>query len=120
MVFAVLTAVPISAQAVSPEAGASALEEVIVTAQKREQNPQSVPVAVTVLTAAMIEQRGIQAFTDLPRAVPALTIKTGRNLQTSSISVRGIGTFSTSVGIEPSVSVVVDDVAGGQQAQAGG
>ncbi len=96
----------------------SGLEEIVVTAQKREENLQSVPVTVTALSSAMLERQGIAAFTDLPRVVPALTIKAARNFPTSSISLRGIGTFAFSIGIEPSVSVVVDDVAVALQSQA--
>jgi len=98
--------------------GSSALEEVVVTAQKRAEELSAVPMPVTALTATMIEREDLGALVDLVRAVPALTIKAARNLQSSSVSLRGVGTFAFSVGLEPSVAVIVDDVAVTQQAQA--
>jgi len=114
---AVLTAPAAPAWADSGS-GSAALEEVVVTAQKRAEELSAVPMPVTALTATMIEREDLGAFVDLVRAVPALTIKTARNLQSSSVSLRGVGTFAFSVGLEPSVAVIVDDVAVTQQAQA--
>lgn len=104
------------AQDAAPQAGA--LEEIVVTAQKREQNLQDVPVAVSAIGSEQIEARGIVAVTDVARVSPSLTITENTNATGSSINLRGIGTFSFSIGIEPSVAIVVDDVALLQQAQA--
>ncbi|MHA6718849.1 TonB-dependent receptor [Sphingomonas sp. RS6] len=95
-----------------------ALQEIIVTAQKREQNLQDVPVAVSAIGADQLEARGVTTVTDVARVAPSLTITENTNATGNSINLRGIGTFSFSIGIEPSVAVVVDDVALLQQAQA--
>lgn len=95
-----------------------ALEEIVVTAQRREQRLQDVPVAVTALSAEQIEARGIANVNDITRAAPSLTITENSNATGSSINLRGIGTFAYSISIEPSVAVVIDDVALLQQAQA--
>jgi iron complex outermembrane receptor protein len=106
-----------TSEAAGPQDNGS-LEEIVVTAQKREQSLQSVPVAVTAITADQLEARGVVAVTDVARVSPSLTITENTNATGNSINLRGIGTFSFSIGIEPSVAIVVDDVALLQQAQA--
>lgn len=96
----------------------AALEEVIVTAQKREQSAQDVPVALTAVGAEAIESMGIQEFSDVTRISPSLTMTSGNNKQQTSISIRGIGTNVFSIGVEPSVSVVIDNVSQVQPGQA--
>lgn len=91
---------------------------IIVTAQKREQDILDVPVAVTALSAETLENTGVTEFSDLTRVAPSLTVTEGSNTNNSTVNLRGIGTYAFSIGVEPSVSVVVDDVAVVQQAQA--
>ena len=95
-----------------------ALEDIVVTAQKREQNLQDVPVAVTAITADTLVNRNVATISDLPRLAPSLTVTTGALPTNNSINLRGIGTVAFSTAIEPSVAVIVDDVALLQQAQA--
>jgi iron complex outermembrane recepter protein len=94
------------------------LEEIVVTAQKREQNLQNVPVAVTAITADTLINRNVSTISDIPRLAPSLTITQGNVPTNNSINLRGIGTVAFSTGIEPSVAVIVDDVPLLQQAQA--
>lgn len=101
----------------SPEA-AGGLEEIVVTAQRREQRLQDVPVAVTALTAEALANRGITQIADITRAIPSLTITQAQSANNTSINIRGIGTSAFSIGAEPAVAVVVDDVALLQQGQA--
>jgi iron complex outermembrane receptor protein len=96
----------------------SGLEEIVVTAQKREENLQNVPVAVTALGAEAIENARIADFSDLTRAAPSLTITQTTSAPNNSIVLRGIGTFAFSIGVEPSVAVIIDDMPVVQQAQA--
>lgn len=98
----------------------SGLEEIIVTAQKREQNMQDVPVAVTALTSETLTNRNVASVADLPRLAPSLTLTQGNVPTNNSLNLRGIGTIAFSTAIEPSVAVIVDDVALLQQAQAFG
>lgn len=98
--------------------GTTALEDIVVTAQKREQNLQDVPVAVTAITADTLINRNVATVSDLPRLAPSLTVTTGALPTNNSINLRGIGTVAFSTAIEPSVAVIVDDVALLQQAQA--
>jgi iron complex outermembrane receptor protein len=99
--------------AAKPEEG---LQSVVVTAQKRPQSMQNVPVAVSTIDARAIENQQLVDFSDLTRVSPALTIN--QNPNNNNISLRGIGTFAYSIGIESAVSVIVDDVPVLQQLQA--
>ncbi|WP_111642492.1 TonB-dependent receptor [Marinimicrobium alkaliphilum] len=86
------------------------LEEVLVTAQKREQSSQEVPVAMSVLNAGALENMDVKTFEDVARVSPALTIETGAEPSENTIRMRGVGTSAYSIAAEPSVSVVVDGV----------
>lgn len=86
------------------------LEEVIVTAQKREQSSQDIPVAMSVLNESALENMDVKTFEDVARVSPAITIETGAEPSESTIRMRGVGTSAFSIAAEPSVSVVVDGV----------
>lgn len=105
------------AQAQSAES-TDRLEEVIVTAQKREQSVQEVPQAVQVISADQLASASIHEFTDLTRIAASLVIKPAEHPVNASVSLRGIGTFAFSIGVEPSVAVQVDDVPVAFQARA--
>jgi iron complex outermembrane receptor protein len=104
------------------DASSSAVDsdEIVVTAQKREQNLQDVPVAVSVVTSAALESTGGSQFSDLARVSPALTMTRGDQPGNNQVYLRGVGTFAFSIGVEPSVLTVIDDVAVGLQAQSFG
>ncbi len=94
------------------------IEEIVVTATKRAQSVQDVPVSVNAVDAATIEALGIDEFTDITRIAPSLTINQGDWATNSGINLRGIGTNVFSINIEPSVAVIVDDVPMVRSAQA--
>jgi iron complex outermembrane receptor protein len=94
-----------------------ALEEVLVTATKREQSMQDVAVAVTALSADLIKEAQINSSEDLTFLVPSLNLQKGSNPRQTSFSIRGIGTQSFSSAAEPSVSTMVDGVVMGRSGQ---
>jgi iron complex outermembrane receptor protein len=94
-----------------------ALEEVIVTATRREANLQDVPVAVTALPSQVLEQALAFDTQDIVALVPSLTLQKGMNPRSSSFNIRGIGTQSFSTAVEPSVSTMVDGVVMGRSGQ---
>jgi len=96
------------------------LEEIIVTAQKREQSLQEVPLAVTVLGQDQIDASFGENIEALQALVPSVSFRTGNTTRNSALTVRGIGTVSFSIGAEPSVSTVVDGVVLGRSGQAFG
>ena len=94
------------------------LEEIVVTAQKREENVQDVPISITVLSSDQIESSFSNNFENLQKLIPSVNFRKGNTTRNSAISVRGIGTVSFSIGAEPSVSSVVDNVVMGRSGQA--
>ena len=114
-----ILATPAFSQAVEPtQPDNAALGEIIVTAQKRAQNLQSVPVAVTALSSATLNNQNVTDFADLRRVAASLTVTQATASPNNAIILRGIGTYAFSIGVEPSVAVIVDDVPVVQQAQA--
>jgi iron complex outermembrane receptor protein len=112
-------------QTESPPAGPRATSaptnqvgEIIVTAQKRAENVQNVPVSMTVVTAAQLTTAGVHNFQDLASVAPSLGVTGGGNGQNSSVEMRGVGAYSFSYLTEPDVAVIIDDVPVASQAQA--
>ncbi|HEY5755589.1 MAG TPA: TonB-dependent receptor [Steroidobacter sp.] len=93
------------------------LEEIVVTAQKREERLQDVPLAVTAVTGEMLGDQQIYDTNNLVKSVPSLTFQAGNNPSNNSFRIRGVGTSLFSLGVEPSVSVVVDGVVQARQSQ---
>jgi iron complex outermembrane receptor protein len=109
-----------AAPAVAQESTVSSalvLEEIVVTAQKRAQSAQDVPVAMTVIGADALANVGGSRMQDLTQLSPSLTITEGSNQNNHSIVLRGIGTSAFSIGVESAVLVVIDDVATGLPGQ---
>ena len=92
-------------QAASPDPNV-----IIVTATKREQTLQEVPVAVSVTTAETIERAQIRDIADLATVVPSLQVSQLQSAFATSYSVRGFGTDGNNIGLEPSVAMFVDGV----------
>jgi len=92
-----------------------ALEEVLVTARKREESMQDVSVAVSAVTAAAITDAHISNSADITKLVPSLTVSGSGNSQ--SFAIRGIGTQAFSSGVEPSVATMIDGVVLGRSQQ---
>ena len=83
---------------------------IIVTAQKREQNLQEVPVSINVITAESIENYDVKSFEDVARVSPSLSVDTGDAPNGNVIRMRGIGTAAFSISAESSVAVIIDEV----------
>ena len=93
------------------------LEEVIVTAQKREQGYVDVPVAVSVFSGETLDMAKVTEFQDLVQVSPSLTYNQSGDQRGVGILVRGIGTSNFQTAVEPTVSTVVDGVVMGRTAQ---
>jgi iron complex outermembrane recepter protein len=85
-------------------------EEIVVTATKREARLQDVPVAVTPITAAMIENSGIRDVQDLTSVAPALQFNVSENETSATARLRGIGTQGSNPGLESAVGIFIDGV----------
>lgn len=84
--------------------------EIVVTATKREQTLQDVPVAVSVTTAETIERAQVRDLKDLQTLVPALRVSQLQSSANTNFIIRGFGNGANNPGIEPSVGVFVDGV----------
>jgi iron complex outermembrane receptor protein len=95
-------------------AAAAEIEEVVVTARKREESVQRIPVAVSVDTGESLAQRQVNDIYSLSRAVPSLGATANAGPPTvgaPAFSIRGIGTDIQGPQVETSVGIVVDGVA---------
>jgi iron complex outermembrane receptor protein len=101
-------ATPGHAQTAPGPAADTGLEEIVVTARKREESLLDVPVAVSAFSAQEIESAGITRPQDFIALTPNMTLVQTQNQGTSFIVVRGISQARNS---EPSVAVVIDGVA---------
>ncbi|MHA7899904.1 MAG: TonB-dependent receptor [Henriciella sp.] len=86
------------------------LNTITVSATKREQTLQDVPVAVSVVDSDVIEKAEIQDLNDLQSVVPSLRVGQLQSSANTNFIIRGFGNGANNVGIEPSVGVFVDGV----------
>jgi len=102
-----------------PDAAAgSAGGDVVVTARHRSESLQKVPIAVSVVTGAQARAQALNNLQDISTTVPSIDFRTGASNKDRTIFVRGIGTISTSPGVETSVSMVIDGVVMGRPGMA--
>ena len=85
-------------------------DDIVVTARYRAESLQQVPIAITALSGAALNAQGLHNLQDISQTVPAVDFRNGSSNKDRTIFVRGIGTISTSPGVEPSVSTVIDGV----------
>jgi iron complex outermembrane receptor protein len=102
-------ATPALAQDAAPEDD-SGSAEIIVTAQKRSESVQDVPVAVSVVSGAALERQGGINIENAQYMVPSLNFRKSGTALNQSLYLRGVGTTTFSIGGEPSVGTVLDGV----------
>jgi iron complex outermembrane receptor protein len=111
-VFAALAAPAAWAQDASADgAEQTTLDRITVTARKREETLQDVPVAVTAFTPATLDKLNIEDLSDLDAQVPNLTIYAARgSSSTVTAYIRGVGQSDPLWGVDPGVGIYLDDV----------
>lgn len=98
------------------QSGATSLEEVMVTAQRREESLQDVPGAVSALTELDLERKQIGNVLDLQSSIPNISISQNTGTPSGArIYLRGIGEDESRATVEPAVSMYVDGVFIGRQ-----
>ena len=112
--FRTLGSLAIAVATASSGAYAAELEEIIVTAQKRAESLQEVPVSLTAISGAKIEEAGLHSFAELSTYVPNLSIT--ENAVNTIIEMRGIS-IGANQSFEQSVGVFVDGVHYGKSRQ---
>ncbi len=83
---------------------------IVVTAQKREQKLQDVPIMVTTLSAKLLQDAGVHDIKDMQILTPGLTVTSTENESQTTARIRGVGTVGDNPGLESSVGVVIDGV----------
>jgi iron complex outermembrane recepter protein len=107
--FAVATPGVALAQDAEPEAQQGS-NQIIVTASKREQTLQEVPISVSVTSGETIERAQIRDVLDLQTVVPSLRVSQLQSASSTTFIIRGFGNGDNNFGIEPSVGVFIDGV----------
>ena len=97
------------AMAQEAETRSDGLAEIVVTAQKRAENVQDVPISITAFSGETLAAAGIEDVRDLRRITPNLNFTTAAQTANTRIQIRGVGTSGNSA-IEPSVASFVDGV----------
>jgi len=82
------------------------LDEVIVTAERREQNLQDIPISATVLSAADLEKRGVTDLNDIQQVAPAVAINVVN--RSTFVNIRGVGIAQSAPTSNPGVAFYID------------
>jgi outer membrane receptor protein involved in Fe transport len=109
-VFAEAAAAPAPAAPPSEAPPSVTVDSIVVTAQKRTQSLQDVPIVVTAVSRQLLENAGVKDIKDLTVLVPGLLVTSTTSESSTSARIRGIGTVGDNVGLESSVGVVIDGV----------
>jgi iron complex outermembrane receptor protein len=105
LVATVVAPAPVVAQAAD-----TALEEIVVTAQRREASLQTVPIAITAFSGEDIEARGFNQIKDLAAQTPNVHIKDVIGNSIPNVTIRGVGLNDYAANNNPAAGIYVDDV----------
>lgn len=94
------------------------IDEIVVTANKREQSLQDVPVSVSVTSGETIQRAAIVDILDLQTSVPSLRVNQLQSSAQTNFTIRGYGNGANNPGIEPAVGVYIDGVPRSRSASA--
>ncbi len=94
------------------------IDEIIVTAQKREQSVQEVPITIAAVTGDFIDDAGIDDLLELQQFTPGLGVVTAASNVTTTIAIRGLGTTGGSIAFESGVGIYIDGVYRSRQSSA--
>jgi iron complex outermembrane receptor protein len=99
-----------TAAATETDQEAASVADIVVTAQKREQSLQDVPISIIAVSREALEGAGVHDIKDLQALTPGLNVNSSSNEVTTTIRIHGIGTVGENPGIESSVGIVIDGV----------
>lgn len=108
LIAGILVAEPaLSQEQATQEDNRGVLEEVIITAQKREQSLQEVPLTVSAFSGDFVTENGVQDIRDIQGLTPNLSIKSRGDTE-ASVFIRGIGSQAPGIGADPAVGIFID------------
>ncbi|MGJ3627641.1 TonB-dependent receptor plug domain-containing protein [Sphingomonas sp. MMS24-JH45] len=93
-----------------PEASTADNGDVVVTARFRTEAVRDVPIAITAISGKSLANRQLNNVETISAAIPAVGFRGGASNKDRTVFIRGVGTITTSPGVEPSVSTVLDGV----------
>ncbi len=106
-----LILIPFTAFSAEEKASGGVLEEIVVTARKREETAQSVPIPISALSAAQMEARNITDIQDIERITPNLDFEySSVNNNNTQVFLRGIGQVNWSTTQDPKIGIYIDGV----------
>jgi len=108
-----IAAAPVSAQTTSPQSATdNDMQEIVVTAQMREQNVQDIPLAITAISGELLEARSQTRLTDITAQAPNVILQQNPAGAGNSMRafIRGVGQSDQSPSVEPGVGIYVDDI----------
>lgn len=105
-------------QAAAPAASGTQLETVVITATKRVQPLQQTPIAVSVIGGGGLEEANLNNMAGIVQQLPTVNFRANASNKDTALFIRGVGTISTSPGVEPTVSMVLDGVVTARPGQA--
>ena len=106
-----LVLIPFTAFSAEEEASGGVLEEIVVTARKREETAQSVPIPISALSAAQMEARNITDIQDIERITPNMDFEySSVNNNNTQVFLRGIGQVNWSTTQDPKIGIYIDGV----------
>ena len=94
---------------IAEESESAVLEEIVVTSQRTEESLQDVPIAVTALSAAMLDDQQIEGGSDLQLVTPSLSFRTSDSAG-GSFNIRGITNLAVSATAESGVETHINDL----------
>ena len=106
----VLSALAAGAAYAQDEGDEPTVDAIIITATKREQSLQDVPIVVTAVSGQLMQDAGVKDIKDLTILTPGLTVTSTSNETVTTARIRGVGTVGDNPGLESSVGVVIDGV----------
>jgi iron complex outermembrane recepter protein len=116
---AMLTPAVALAQTEAPDAASVGLEEIVVTAQRVEENLQRAALAISAVGADQLQRSGVTDVTQLTQLTPSLQVGTMFGPY-PALYMRGVGNFSTNSLSDPAIAFSVDGVYFGRQTASGG
>ena len=105
-----LAVMTLAAPALAHAQEGSLVDEIVVTAQKREQSLQDVPIVVTAIGQQVLQDAGVRDVKDLTQVTPGLLVTSTSNETNTVARIRGVGTIGDNAGLESSVGIVVDGI----------
>ncbi|WP_366484387.1 TonB-dependent receptor [Brevundimonas sp.] len=100
-----------AAHAANANQDTATVDDIVVTARRRDESLQDVPVAVTAVSGEQLEAKGAADITELARSTPSLTLNAARGSNSTLISfIRGVGQQDPLWGFDPGVGLYIDDV----------